>query len=69
MKAIEVVVEGGGENLYEVLEADGRFMTYKVSVNLLLPNTRSSIGVARSLEGALLLIRSHSGKGIKSIDA
>lgn len=69
MRCIEVVVEGGGDNLYEVLEVAGRFMAYKVSVNLFLPNTRGSIGAARSLEGALSLIRSHSGKGIKSIDA
>lgn len=68
MRTIEVVVEGGGENLYEIKEHDSRFTAYKIAVNLLLPNTRSSIGASRSLEGALSLIRSHSGWEIKSIN-
>ena len=69
MKSIEVVVEGGGANLYEIREYEGRFTAYKVSVNLLMSNSRRSIGAVRSLEAAITLIRSHSGREIKSMNA
>ena len=67
-KTIQVVVEGGGANLYEIHESGGRFSTYKIKVNLLMPNSRSSIGTTGSLENALSLIKSHSGKRIQSVD-
>lgn len=66
-RTTKVVVEGGGENLYEISESGGRFAVYKIKVNL-LANSRNSIGTTGSLENALALIRSHSGKGIKSVD-
>jgi len=65
---IEVIVEGGGANLYEINESGGRFTAYKVTVHILVPNSKSNIGSARSLEDALSVIKSHSGKSIKSID-
>lgn len=68
MATIEVVVHGGGGDLYEIDEHGGLFTAYAITVNLLLANFRKTIGTARSLEGALLLIRSHSGRDIKSID-
>lgn len=68
MSTTTVVVEGGGANLYEVSEHGGHYKAYHIRVNLLLANSRNSIGSARSFEGALALIRSHSGKEIKRID-
>lgn len=62
-----VVVDGGGANLYKISDAGGRYTAYKVAVNLLLPNSRNSIGSARTLDDAVTLIRSHSGKEIQSI--
>lgn len=67
MTTTTVVVEGGGANLYEINDAGGKFTAFKVSVNLLQSNSKNSIGSARSFEGALSLVRSHSGKEIKSI--
>ncbi|MCC6505035.1 MAG: hypothetical protein IT475_06260 [Aquimonas sp.] len=66
-RTIQVVVEGGGENLYEINESGNRFSIYKIKVNLLF-NARKGIGTTGSLENALALIRSHSGKSIKSVD-
>jgi hypothetical protein len=60
-----VAVQGG--NLYEIGEYDGTFYVRRVKVNLLF-NDKSDIGKARSLDDALSLIRSHSGREIKSID-
>jgi len=65
MTTTTVVVEGGGSNLYEINEDGGHFKAYHVCVNLLLPNSKKNVGSARSFEGALSLIRSHSGKDIK----
>ncbi|WP_156878074.1 hypothetical protein [Sphingopyxis sp. QXT-31] len=60
-----VAVQGG--NLYEIGEYDGTFYVRRVKVKLLL-NAKSDIGKTRSLDDALSLIRSHSGREIKSID-
>lgn len=68
MSTTKVVVEGGGSNLYEVQQDGGHYKAFHVRVNLLLPNSRDNVGSARSFEGALSLIRSHSGKEIKRID-
>lgn len=65
MSTTTVVVEGGGSNLYEIKEDAGHFKAYHIIVNLLLPNSKKNVGSARSFEGALSLIRSHSGKDIK----
>lgn len=61
-----VVVQGGGANLYEVSDYDGTFYAYKVDVGF-ISDTRRDIGKTRSLEDALALVRSHSGKQIKEI--
>jgi len=62
----EVVVKGGGANLYQIDEYGGKYTAYKVSVGF-LGNSKSSIGAANSLEDAISLIRAHSGREIKSI--
>lgn len=62
-----VIVEGGGHNLYEIVESDGSFIVYKVIVHL-FSNDRKNIGKTRLMEDAISLIRSHSGKNIKSIE-
>lgn len=62
----EVVVQGGGANLYKVSESGGWFYAYKVDVGF-LSNSNRSIGKARSLADALDLIKSHSGKEIEKI--
>lgn len=68
MSSATVVVEGGGSNLYQISDSGGRYTVYKISVNLFLPNTSTSIGSARSFDQALSIIRSHSGKEIKKIE-
>lgn len=65
MSTTTVVVEGGGSNLYEIKEEGGHYKAYHVRVNLLLPNSKNNVGSARSFEGALSVIRNHSGKDIK----
>lgn len=62
----QVVVKGGGKNLYKITESDGSFHAYKVDINL-FSNSNKSIGKAKSLADALALIRSHSGKEIEKI--
>jgi hypothetical protein len=62
-----VVVEGGGANLYEILEYGGSFIAYHVSVRL-LSNDRTRIGSGRSLQDAIAIIQAHSGRRIRSID-
>jgi hypothetical protein len=62
-----VVVEGGGENLYGIEEYNGTFYVEKVNVGLLF-NSRDSIGKTDSLDRALVLIKAHSGKGIKELN-
>ncbi len=61
-----VVVQGGGEDLYEIDDSGGTYYTYKVKVGF-ISNSRQDIGKARSLEDALALIKSHSGREIKEI--
>lgn len=61
----QVVVQGGG--LYTVGEYQGVFYVRKVSVGV-LTSSGHDIGTAKSLDGALALVRSHSGKSIKHID-
>ena len=67
MPTTEVVVKGGGANLYEIGEVGGLYTAYKVNVRLLLPNTKTSVGASRSFDGALALIRNHAGEEIKRV--
>lgn len=62
----EVVVEGGGKNLYEIHESGGKYTARQVTVGL-ISNSYSSIGTASSLEDAVSLIRAHSGREIKKL--
>jgi hypothetical protein len=62
----EVVVEGDGENLDEISEYSGQFTACKVRVKV-IGNERKSIGTACSLEDALTLIRSHSGRQVEHV--
>ncbi len=66
MKDRKVVVQGGGRNLYRVSEYNGKFTAYKVDVGF-LSNSTSNIGTARTLDDALALIKSHSGREIKEV--
>lgn len=67
MSRRRVVVNGGGANLYYIGESNGRFWVTQKKVGILL-DSDTDIGNTRSLDDALSLIRSHSGRGIKSID-
>ncbi len=66
MTSKQVVVEGGGENLYKIVEYNGTFTAYKIHVRLLF-NNETRIGSAKNMNDAISLIRSHSGRAIKSI--
>ena len=59
----KVIVKGGGENLYCVSESSGTIYVYKGSVW----GSDTQIGKARTMDDALALIKSHSGRGIESI--
>lgn len=63
----KVVVQGGGKNLYKISDYSGKFSVYKIDVGLIFDDSRK-IGSARSLDDALSIIRSHSGKQIERID-
>lgn len=65
MEAKKVVVQGGGKNLFKVSYSSGYFYVYKVDVGLL--DHLHDIGKTRSLEDALTLIRSYSGREIDKI--
>lgn len=61
-----VVVKGGGANLYKISEYAGQLYVYHVSVGF-LSNSNTSLGKTRSLQDALAIIKSHSGKEIAEI--
>jgi hypothetical protein len=61
-----VVVQGGGKNLYKISESSGWHHVYKVDVGFLTDSSKS-IGKTHSLEDALAIIRSHSGRDIQEI--
>lgn len=65
-KIRNVVVEGGGANLYQIREYSGEFTAYKEDVKF-LGSDYTRIGTTRSLEDAIALIRSHSGREIKDM--
>ena len=64
--AKEVVVQGGGENLYKVSESGRTFCVYKVNVGL-IGNSTNNIGQTRSFDDALAIIKAHSDSTIKCI--
>lgn len=59
----KVVVKGGGSNLYYVSESSGTIYVYKGGDW----GGDTQIGKARSMEDALALIKSHSGRDIERI--
>lgn len=63
-----VVVRGGGSNLYQITVSGRTHSVQKVTVNL-LSNSYKNIGRTDSLDDALSLIRSHSGRDIESISS
>ena len=58
----KVVVKGGGNNLYYVSDSSGTIYVYKGGF---MGDTQ--IGKARTMEDALAIIKSYSGKDIESI--
>lgn len=62
----KVVVKGGGKNLFKVSSYDGTYYVYQVNAGF-ISNENNLIGKTRSLEDALTLIRSYSGKDIEKI--
>jgi len=63
MSKKKVIVEGGGENLYYVSESSGTIFVYKGSVW----GSDTQIGKTKTMEDALSLIKSHSGRAIERI--
>lgn len=61
----KVVVKGGGENLYYVSESSNTIYVYKNKGSFLTSLTQ--IGEVRTMEDALALIKSHSGRDIEKI--
>ena len=59
----EVVLKGGGENLYFVKEYDGKFYVYKGGLGLFAQGKKNT-GEASSLDKALVLIKAQTGKEI-----
>ena len=55
------------DRLYSVAQYSGKFTVYKVKSGLLY-NDKTHIGTAKSMEGALALIKVHSGREIKSVN-
>lgn len=67
MKKRRVVVKGGGRDLFQVSYSYGTFSVYQVEVGFF--DNFHQIGSTDSLEDALSLIRSYSGKEIKRISS
>jgi hypothetical protein len=66
MSTKKVVVEGKGMNLFKVSESSGWFYAYQVDPGF-ISDTLVSVGKSRSLSDALTLIKSFTGKNIKSM--
>jgi len=58
----KVVVKGGGSNLYYISENSGTFYVYKGG-----GWSETEIGKTKTMEDALALIKSHSGRDVESI--
>jgi len=63
--AKRVVTQGGGDNLFKITGTN-KLEVYIVKVGTFI-NTTRKIGSARSLEDALSIIKSYTGKQIKEI--
>lgn len=61
-----VVVKGGGENLYRIYEASGKYWIDSVDVGF-ISNSYNNIGKTSNLEDAISIIKAHSGKEIDTI--
>jgi hypothetical protein len=61
-----VIVRGGGKNLYRISDYNGTYRAYWINVGFFWDD-KEFIGKARSLEDALALIKSHSGRGIQDV--
>ena len=66
MKNRKVTVKGTSKNLFKVSEYDGKYYVYQVSPGF-FGDTSSKIGETSTLEDALSLIRSYTGKDIDNI--
>ena len=60
----KVVVRGGGENLYYVSDSNGTFYVTKSSGW----GGGTDVGKAKSLDDALAIVKSHSGRDIEKIE-
>ncbi|HXI86869.1 MAG TPA: hypothetical protein VNH64_05390 [Parvularculaceae bacterium] len=63
----EVVVHGGGANLYRIWKKRSKFIVDKVDINFIPPDSYTKIGEADTFEDALEIIRRHSGHQIESV--
>lgn len=63
MSKKRIIVKGGGHNLYYVSESSGTIYVYKGAVW----GSDTQIGKTRTMEDALALIKSYSGRDIESI--
>ena len=63
METKQIVVKGGGSNLFKVSYYNEVYYVYKVNVKI-FSNDYHEIGKTKNFEDALSLIRSYSGKDI-----
>ena len=68
METKQIVVKGGGSNLFKVSYYNEVYYVYKVNVKI-FSNDYHEIGKTKNFEDALSLIRSYSGKDIDSISS
>ena len=61
-----VVVSGGGQNLYQVSKSGSKYYIYKIKAGTFFDD-KISIGYGGSLDDALSLIKSYSGRNIQKI--
>ena len=66
MATKRIVVQGGGDNLYRISVYGNKYTVSQVKVKT-FTNDINVIGEARSMDDALRIIKSHSGKSIKKI--
>jgi len=66
MATKRVVVSGGGDNLYRISIYGDKYTVSQVDVGV-FTNDYNVIGKARSMDDALSIIKSHSGKSIIKI--
>ena len=66
MATKRIVVSGGGQNLYKVSGSGSSYTVSQIIINPIFDD-RKRVGTAGSLDDALILIKSHSGKRIEKI--